>query len=131
MYPGGNYVQGFNDKEGNRIYGAKSYRLRVPAKAPAAAFWSLTLYDASTRSIQNAVNDSAARPLARSIRTSAPNHRRVWRETGSRRLRARASILCSVSILPRRRCSTAPEAAGRRTGQVREDRHELTSNTRM
>jgi len=58
--PGGNYVQAFKDKDGNHFDGAKAYRLHVPANAPAEAFWSLTLYDAATRSmIQNPSNDSA------------------------------------------------------------------------
>jgi hypothetical protein len=62
--PGGNYVQAFKDKDGNRFDGAKSYRLHVPANAPAEAFWSLTLYDTLTRSmIQNAINDSARSSL--------------------------------------------------------------------
>ena len=62
--PGGNYVQAFRDKDGNRFDGGKPYRLRVPANAPAEAFWSLTLYDAQTRSmIQNVSNDSARSSL--------------------------------------------------------------------
>ena len=61
----------FKDKEGNRFDGGKSYRLHVPAKAPAAAFWSLTLYDTATRSmIQNAVNDSARSSLDK-LKTNA------------------------------------------------------------
>lgn len=62
--PGGNYVQAFKDKDGNRFDGGKSYRLHVPANAPAEAFWSLTLYDAASRSmIQNPTNDSARSSL--------------------------------------------------------------------
>ena len=58
--PGGNYVQAFKDKDGNRFDGGKKYRLHVPANAPAEQFWSLTLYDTATRSmIQNPSNDSA------------------------------------------------------------------------
>jgi hypothetical protein len=58
--PGGNYMQAFKDKDGNRLDGGKKYRLRVPANAPAEQFWSLTLYDTETRTmIQNAANDSA------------------------------------------------------------------------
>jgi hypothetical protein len=58
--PGGNYLQAFKDKDGNRFDGGKTYRLRVPANAPAEQFWSLTLYDTDTRTmIQNAANDSA------------------------------------------------------------------------
>jgi hypothetical protein len=62
--PGGNYVQVFMDRNGNRLDGGKPYRLHVPAKAPAAAFWSITLYDTATRSqIQNATNDAARSSL--------------------------------------------------------------------
>jgi hypothetical protein len=62
--PGGNYVQAFKDKDGNRLDGGKSYRLHVPANAPAEQFWSLTLYDTATRSmIQNPSNDSARSSL--------------------------------------------------------------------
>ena len=62
--PGGNYVQAFKDKDGNRFDGGKSYRLHVPANAPAKQFWSLTLYDTATRSmIQNPNNDSARSSL--------------------------------------------------------------------
>ena len=43
--PGSNYIQAFKDKDGNRLDGGKSYRLRVPPNVPAAAFWSVTLYD--------------------------------------------------------------------------------------
>jgi hypothetical protein len=58
--PGGNYMQAFKDKDGNHFDGGKSYRLHLPANPPAAAFWSLTLYDSATRSmIQNPTNDAA------------------------------------------------------------------------
>jgi len=69
--PGGNYVQAFKDKDGNRLLGNKSYRLHVPANAPAEAFWSLTLYDTVTRSmIQNPSNDSARSSLDK-LKTNA------------------------------------------------------------
>lgn len=62
--PGGNYVQAFKDKDGNRFDGGKSYRLHVPANAPAEQFWSLTIYDPATRSmLQNPGNDSARSSL--------------------------------------------------------------------
>jgi hypothetical protein len=58
--PGSTYVQAFKDKDGNRLDGGKSYRLRVPANAPATAFWSLTLYDTATRSmVRSSSNDAA------------------------------------------------------------------------
>jgi hypothetical protein len=69
--PGGNYVQAFLDRDGNRFDGGKAYRLHVPAKAPAAAFWSLTAYDTQTRSmIQNRSNDSAHSSLDK-LKTNA------------------------------------------------------------
>jgi hypothetical protein len=49
--PGGNYMQAFKDKDGNRLDGGKKYRLRVPANAPAEQFWSLTLSDTATRAM--------------------------------------------------------------------------------
>ena len=57
---GTNYVQTFRDNNGNHFDGGRSYRLHVPANPPAAAFWSLTLYDSATRSmLQNPTNDAA------------------------------------------------------------------------
>lgn len=58
--PGATYVQAFKDKEGKRLEGGKSYRLRVPANVPVSNFWSMTLYDTATRSmIRNPRNDAA------------------------------------------------------------------------
>jgi hypothetical protein len=57
---GTNYVQTFRDNDGNHFDGGRSYHLHVPANPPAAAFWSLTLYDSATRSmLQNPTNDAA------------------------------------------------------------------------
>jgi hypothetical protein len=58
--PGSVYIQTFKDKGGQWLDGAKNYRLRVPANAPAKDFWSITVYDTKTRSmIQNAANKAA------------------------------------------------------------------------
>ena len=43
------YLGGYTDKAGRALDGAKTYRLRVPANVPAKNFFSLTLYDVSTR----------------------------------------------------------------------------------
>jgi hypothetical protein len=69
--PGGNYVQAFKDKDGNRLDGAKSYRLHVPADAPAEAFWSLTLYDTATRSMIQSPSNDAARSSLDTLKTNA------------------------------------------------------------
>ena len=47
--PGSQYVQTFVDKDHDRLDGAKSYKLRIPAAAPAKDVWSVTLYDSETR----------------------------------------------------------------------------------
>ena len=69
--PGGNYVQVFKDKNGNRLDGGKSYQLHVPAKAPAAAFWSITLYDTGNRSMVQNRTDDAARSSLDKLKTNA------------------------------------------------------------
>ena len=94
-------MQAFKDKDGNRLDGGKAYRLHVPANVPAAAFWSLTIYDTATRSmIQNASNDAAVSSYDK-LKTNADGSVdlyfgprrpvRSWRATGSRRFPARAS----------------------------------------
>jgi hypothetical protein len=53
--PGSQYIQTFVDSQHNWLDGAHSYTLRIPANIPAKDFWSITLYDAQTRSlVQNA-----------------------------------------------------------------------------
>jgi hypothetical protein len=69
--PGGNYVQAFKDRDGNRLDGAKSYRLHVPADAPAEAFWSLTLYDTATRSMIQSPSNDAARSSLDTLKSNA------------------------------------------------------------
>lgn len=43
------YLGGYTDARGDALDGAKTYRLRVPAGVPAKNFWSVTVYDVSTR----------------------------------------------------------------------------------
>src|SRR5271168_5360592 len=48
------YLGTYKDKDGNWLDGASTYRLHVPPNAPVTQFWSITLYDVSTRTlIQN------------------------------------------------------------------------------
>jgi hypothetical protein len=68
--PGSTYVQAFKDKDGNRLDGGKSYRLHVPADAPAVAFWSLTLYDTATRSMVQSPSDDAAHSSYDALKTN-------------------------------------------------------------
>ena len=134
--PGANYVQAFKDKDGNHFDGGKSYRLHVPANAPASAFWSLTLYDTATRSmVQNptqrrgplvATTSSRQTPTARSTSTSGPRRRRARRATGSRRFPARllpdVPLLQPHRALVRRHMETAGRRADRRDGTAKDRR---------
>jgi len=45
------YAALFKDADGAPLRGANSYQLRVPANVPAKSFWSVTVYDAQTRSM--------------------------------------------------------------------------------
>jgi len=48
---GSQYLMGFLDADGDPFNGAKTYKVTLPKDIPAAAFWSLTLYDNQTRSM--------------------------------------------------------------------------------
>lgn len=47
---GSDYAMAFLDAEKNIFDGGKTYKVTVPANAPAADFWAFTLYDTQTRS---------------------------------------------------------------------------------
>ncbi|RFM27662.1 DUF1254 domain-containing protein [Deminuibacter soli] len=44
------YWLGLYDKSGNYVNGSKTYKLTIPQPVPAKLFWSITIYDAETRS---------------------------------------------------------------------------------
>ena len=48
---GSQYLMAVKDADGNRLDGAKNYRVTLPPDIPAARFWSITLYDNETRSM--------------------------------------------------------------------------------
>ena len=48
---GSQYLMGFLDANKNEFDGGKTYKVTLPKGIPAAAFWSLTLYDNQTRSM--------------------------------------------------------------------------------
>jgi hypothetical protein len=48
---GSQYLMAFLDPTGEPFDGAKTYKVTLPKDVPAAAFWSLTLYDNQTRSM--------------------------------------------------------------------------------
>ncbi len=45
------YMSAYKDADGDWLDGANNYTLHIPPKPPAKAFWSVTLYDVSTRGI--------------------------------------------------------------------------------
>jgi hypothetical protein len=48
---GSKYINSFTDKTGAFLMGENTYKLVMPANVPAKDFWSLTIYDAETRSM--------------------------------------------------------------------------------
>jgi hypothetical protein len=48
---GSQYLMSFLDMQGNQFDGGKTYKVVLPPKVPAEAFWSLTVYDNLTRSM--------------------------------------------------------------------------------
>ncbi|NQZ53985.1 MAG: DUF1254 domain-containing protein [Piscirickettsiaceae bacterium] len=47
---GSNYAYATGDKNGDILYGEKSYQVTLPAEPPAQDFWSIVAYDPQTRS---------------------------------------------------------------------------------
>jgi hypothetical protein len=47
------YLAAYKDKDGDWLDGGTNYVLHVPANAPAEAFWSVTAYEVSTRTLIN------------------------------------------------------------------------------
>ncbi|MEV0649683.1 DUF1214 domain-containing protein [Phytomonospora sp. NPDC050363] len=54
------YWLGLRDTDGAYLDGGAGYRLTVPAPVPAELFWSVTVYDAQTRSEVTTAQDKAA-----------------------------------------------------------------------
>jgi hypothetical protein len=69
---GSKYAGCFKDQAGQPLDGGKAYRLNVPANVPAKQFWSVTVYDAETRSmIDNAQGKSGRDSYQTSLQTNA------------------------------------------------------------
>ena len=49
--PSSAYLGAYRDRAGDWLDGGRSYRLRVPRDPPIKLFWSVTLYDVSTRAL--------------------------------------------------------------------------------
>jgi hypothetical protein len=58
------YWLGLRDRKGAYLDGGRTYRLKVPQPVPGRLFWSVTVYDAQTRSqVQTDQNKAALRSL--------------------------------------------------------------------
>jgi hypothetical protein len=58
------YWLGLRDRDGNYLDGGKTYKLTVPQPVPDRLFWSVTVYDAQTRSqVQTDQGKAALRSL--------------------------------------------------------------------
>lgn len=53
------YLLGMEDKDGNELAGGNTYRLNVPANAPARQYWSATLYDRDTHALIREMSHAA------------------------------------------------------------------------
>jgi hypothetical protein len=54
------YWLGLRDKNGTYLDGGKTYKLSIPQPVPQKLFWSVTVYDAETRSMIQTPQDKAA-----------------------------------------------------------------------
>ena len=69
---GSEYITSFSDQNKHPFDGAKTYKLRVPANAPASRFWSATVYDSQTRSeLQNGQKFPAVDSIQNKFRENA------------------------------------------------------------
>jgi len=61
---GSQYAGAYQDKDGAWLSGENTYRMRFPANIPAKDFWSLTVYDNTTRSM---IQNESGVPLVGSV----------------------------------------------------------------
>jgi hypothetical protein len=122
------YWLGLHDKSGAYLDGGKSYRLSVPQPVPGKLFWSVTVYDAATRSqVQTDQGKAALRSLFELkdkaagrpwISTSVREHPPDWMASGSRPSRAGAGLSIFASTAPGGGLRRLVEAGGFRGSDV-------------
>jgi hypothetical protein len=73
------YWLGHRDATGAFVDGGKTYRLAVPQPVPAGLFWSVTVYDAATRSeVQTAQDRAALRSLYEKLTPDVDESTRLY-----------------------------------------------------
>jgi hypothetical protein len=65
------YMSSYKDKDGDWLDGGKNYVLNLPPNVPAEAFWSLTVYEVSTRTLVNNKFEIADRSSRMDLATNA------------------------------------------------------------
>jgi hypothetical protein len=112
--PGPAYLMDVRDKKGELLRGANTYRLNVPANAPARQFWAVTVYDRQTCSFiressrvgLDSITNYSATPMAQWISTSVPHRPQVESRTGFTLRRTRSGLQYLGSTAPSRRSTT-------------------------
>jgi hypothetical protein len=64
-------MSSYKDKDGDWLDGGKNYVLNLPPNVPAEAFWSLTVYEVSTRTLVNNKFEIADRSSRMDLATNA------------------------------------------------------------
>jgi hypothetical protein len=109
------YLMTIEDRAGQPLDGAASYRLRVPADAPVSQYWSATAYNRDTHTLIRDVPRPGRSSQSPGLKpnpdgpptsTSAPSHPRARSPTGSPPTPEAASRSCSGSTAPSQPCST-------------------------
>jgi hypothetical protein len=73
------YWLGLRDADGTYLDGARTFRLAVPQPVPGKLFWSITVYDAETRSqIRTDQNQAALRSLFELADTGTNAPMELW-----------------------------------------------------
>ncbi|MFJ9516953.1 DUF1254 domain-containing protein [Kitasatospora sp. NPDC101801] len=73
------YWLGHRDADGAYLDGGRTYRLRVPLPVPYSLFWSITLYDAQTRSeVVTEQGRAALRSLFEKLEPEGADHVDLW-----------------------------------------------------
>lgn len=73
------YLGAYRDSKGRALDGSKTYRLVVPPNVPAKQFWSVTAYDADTRTLVRNKQQRADRSsLMKDLKTSKDGSTEIW-----------------------------------------------------
>jgi hypothetical protein len=72
------YLMAIRDRDGNRLDGAGTYRLRVPADAPVRLYWSATAYDRETHALIRDVPRASRASNSAGIEAAPDGSVEVW-----------------------------------------------------